>query len=72
MHSDRTVIIGGAGVGSMIVDDHPVVREGLMQQINREPDLTVCGQASNASEPTVARWIADLKNRRARHAAAGR
>lgn len=34
----------------LIVDDHPVVREGLVQQINREPDLTVCGQASNASE----------------------
>lgn len=34
----------------LIVDDHPVVREGLVQQINREPDLEVCGQASNASE----------------------
>jgi DNA-binding NarL/FixJ family response regulator len=28
-----------------IVDDHPIVREGLAQMINREPDLTVCGDA---------------------------
>jgi DNA-binding NarL/FixJ family response regulator len=34
----------------LIVDDHPVVREGLVQQISREPDLEVCGQASNASQ----------------------
>ena len=34
----------------LIVDDHPVVREGLVQQINREADLEVCGQASNASQ----------------------
>lgn len=34
----------------LIVDDHPVVREGLVQQINRETDLEVCGQASNASQ----------------------
>src|SRR5204863_7001130 len=29
-------------------DDHPIVREGLLQSINREPDLTVCGQAETA------------------------
>jgi DNA-binding NarL/FixJ family response regulator len=33
----------------LIVDDHPVVREGLVQQINRQPDLEVCAQAGNAS-----------------------
>lgn len=32
------------------MDDHPVVREGLAQQINREPDLKVCGEASTASQ----------------------
>jgi DNA-binding NarL/FixJ family response regulator len=31
----------------LIVDDHPVVREGLAQMINREPDLTVCGEAAD-------------------------
>jgi DNA-binding NarL/FixJ family response regulator len=34
----------------LIVDDHPVVREGLTQQINREPDLEVCGEASQAAQ----------------------
>jgi DNA-binding NarL/FixJ family response regulator len=28
-----------------VVDDHPIVREGLAQMIDREPDLTVCGEA---------------------------
>ena len=30
-----------------IVDDHPVVREGLAQFINQEADLFVCGGASD-------------------------
>ncbi len=33
-----------------IVDDHPVVRFGLIQLIADEPDLAVCGQAANAQE----------------------
>ncbi|MFZ0201676.1 MAG: response regulator transcription factor [Candidatus Sulfotelmatobacter sp.] len=28
-----------------LVDDHPIVRQGLTLLINREPDLTVCGEA---------------------------
>jgi DNA-binding NarL/FixJ family response regulator len=28
-----------------LVDDHPIVRQGLTLLINQEPDLTVCGQA---------------------------
>src|SRR5271170_1613653 len=31
-----------------IVDDHPVVRQGLALLINREADLTVCGDAEEA------------------------
>jgi DNA-binding NarL/FixJ family response regulator len=30
-----------------LVDDHPIVRQGLMLLINQEPDLTVCGQAED-------------------------
>jgi DNA-binding NarL/FixJ family response regulator len=34
--------------GVLIVDDHPIVRQGLAQLINEEPDLHVCGQAEDA------------------------
>ena len=33
-----------------LVDDHPVVLEGLAQLINREDDLTVCATAGNAKD----------------------
>src|SRR5215467_8547234 len=31
----------------LLVDDHPVVREGLAESINKESDLTVCAQAED-------------------------
>jgi DNA-binding NarL/FixJ family response regulator len=31
-----------------VVDDHPIVRQGLSQLINREEDLMVCGEAESA------------------------
>jgi DNA-binding NarL/FixJ family response regulator len=33
-----------------IVDDHPMMREGLAQLIAQEPDLAVCGEAEDAAE----------------------
>lgn len=33
-----------------IVDDHPIVREGLAELINREKDLHVCGQAESGEQ----------------------
>ncbi|HDY89838.1 MAG TPA: response regulator transcription factor [bacterium] len=32
-----------------LVDDHPIVREGLSQLISREKDLAVCGEAGDIS-----------------------
>jgi DNA-binding NarL/FixJ family response regulator len=32
----------------LLVDDHPILCEGLSQRINGESDLEVCGQAHNA------------------------
>lgn len=32
-----------------IVDDHVILREGLSELINRERDLTVCGESENVS-----------------------
>ena len=34
----------------LIVDDHPMVRLGLRQLIENEPDLSVCGEASGSGE----------------------
>lgn len=34
----------------LIIDDHAMMREGLIQLINREPDLEVCGEAGNGFE----------------------
>lgn len=33
-----------------IVDDHPMMREGLAQMIGNQPDLQVCGEAGTAQE----------------------
>jgi DNA-binding NarL/FixJ family response regulator len=33
----------------LLIDDHPIVRQGLALFINREPDLVVCGDADGAA-----------------------
>ena len=43
----------------LLVDDHAVVRFGIAQLINREPDLVVCGEEEDASNALSA--IAKLK-----------
>jgi DNA-binding NarL/FixJ family response regulator len=43
------------GVGRvLIVDDHPIVRQGLTQLIAQASDLEVCGEASDAAAAVVA------------------
>ncbi len=32
-----------------LVDDHPLMRQGIAQLINEQPDMTVCGEAEDAS-----------------------
>jgi len=34
----------------LIVDDHSIVRKGLIQLISEEPDLVVCAEAENAAQ----------------------
>lgn len=34
----------------LIVDDHPIVREGLARLVELQGDLAVCGEAANVSE----------------------
>ena len=38
----------------LIVDDHPLVRQGLAQIMQKEPDLTVCGEAGTVEEAKLA------------------
>ena len=42
----------------LIVDDHPIVRQGLAELVNHESDLVVCGQAEDSHEAIKA--IKDL------------
>jgi DNA-binding NarL/FixJ family response regulator len=42
-----------------LVDDHPLVRDGLATLINQQPDLEVCGEAENA--PSALTGIATAK-----------
>ncbi len=55
----------------LIVDDHPIVREGLSMQIATQPDMTVCGEAEDvtgalalveSTRPDVAIVDISLKN----------
>jgi DNA-binding NarL/FixJ family response regulator len=43
----------------LIVDDHPLFREGLRQLVSNDPDLDVCGEASDAAE--ALRLLPELK-----------
>jgi DNA-binding NarL/FixJ family response regulator len=36
--------------GILVVDDHPMMRAGLAQLIDRQPDMLVCGEAGRPSE----------------------
>jgi DNA-binding NarL/FixJ family response regulator len=43
----------------LLVDDHPLVRDGLMEMINRTGDLTCCGEAGNTTDAQTA--VSELK-----------
>jgi len=38
----------------LIVDDHPIVRQGLAQIVELQPDMCLCGEACNAEEAELA------------------
>jgi len=55
-------MVGQADLGKrrvMIVDDHPIIREGLAQFLAREPDIEICGGTDNAAD--ALRQIEDLR-----------
>src|SRR3977135_3729464 len=46
----------------LIVDDHPIVRQGLRRMIEPEHDLVVCGgaQAECEARPAIRAWAPDV------------
>jgi len=50
MNTKQGARLGPARKRILVVDDHPIFREGLLQSINRQPDLVVCGEAENAQQ----------------------
>jgi DNA-binding NarL/FixJ family response regulator len=42
-----------------IVDDHPLLRRGLSELINREPDMVFCGEAEDS--PSAIKAISQIK-----------
>ena len=44
----------GAKHRVFVVDDHPIVRQGLALLIDQEPDLEVCGEAEEAESALAA------------------
>jgi DNA-binding NarL/FixJ family response regulator len=51
--ADREMMTGRKAARVLIVDDHPVAREGLGIRIARDPALSVCGEASSVAEALV-------------------
>lgn len=49
-HFIHSEIKDGDAIRVLIVDDHPLVRESLKIIIEREPDLTVCGEAEDREQ----------------------
>jgi len=43
----------------LLVDDHPIVRQGLAELVNQQTDLVVCGQAEDAHQAMKA--VKELK-----------
>src|SRR5271163_150443 len=47
MNDSYTPVVAKKLAKILIVDDHPIVREGLAARIARQPDLEVCGEAED-------------------------
>ncbi|MFI5380990.1 MAG: response regulator transcription factor, partial [Tepidisphaerales bacterium] len=48
MTSNPGPTIPGSPSRILLVDDHPIVLEGLVARLEEEPDLSVCGTAADA------------------------
>jgi DNA-binding NarL/FixJ family response regulator len=51
-----------AGKKVLVVDDHPMTRAGVVQLIDKQPDLEVCGEAGNPADAlsAIPKYMPDL------------
>jgi len=47
--TERTKFPSGRKTRILVVDDHPLVREGLAARISPQPDLEICGEADSVA-----------------------
>ncbi len=47
--SDTGAVVNSATTTIVLADDHPIVREGLRNVLEREPDLSVVGEANDGT-----------------------
>ncbi len=47
--TERTKFASGRKTGILVVDDHPLVREGLAARISPQPDMEICGEADSVA-----------------------
>ena len=59
MSSDKDKIGGHTKARILMIDDHPIVREGMTQFLNLQDSLHLCCQASNAKEALTAMSMCD-------------
>jgi DNA-binding NarL/FixJ family response regulator len=52
MHTTTTSLPRRSRV--LIVDDHPILRHGIAELLNREPDLEACAEAGNSNDALAA------------------
>jgi two-component system NarL family response regulator len=50
MHNNASNKIVNAKIRILIADDHPVIREGLVELLTRQKDMSVIGEAGNGEE----------------------
>jgi PleD family two-component response regulator len=54
MTTDKNRVNGKDRIKVLVVDDHPIVRQGLKLLLNLEPDIMVCAEAEDESTASAA------------------
>ncbi len=66
-HDGHAGATGATSTACFVVDDHPIVRQGLALLINQEPDLMVCGEAEEAHAALAGDRALEARHRHRRY-----